>query len=337
MKKPTLADVARLSGVAPVTVSRAINTPEMVNKDTLARVNGAIAALKYEVNVAARALAGRGWGSVGVVVPSLDHVMFPRQLRVFESMMSAHGISLLISATNYDGAKEGQIVRKLVARGVDGVLLSHIERPQEIFHYLSQHAIPSVLMGSRSLAQAANWIAYDDFGAMQKLVDHLHGLGHLRIGMIADSRAQINAEGRLRAVHDRLAELDLAMPESWLRRCESDAAGEAFESLMAEPNGPTAIICGNDRSALGAMARAKQRGIGVPDSVSITGFDDMEFTEHPLISLTTVRTPWRKLGEAAADAMLRAFAQQDPLEVLLPAEIVVRGSTAPPRRAGGAH
>lgn len=330
IRKPTLADVARLAGVAPVTVSRVLNTPDLVNQATLVRVRNAISNLDYQVNIAARALAGSRWGSVGVLVPSLDHVMFPRQLRVFEGIMSARDTSLLISATNYDDGQEEQIVRKLVARGVDGILLTHLERPDAMFDYLAQNRVPAVLMGSRSQAPAANWIAYDDYGAMQSLVRHLYELGHRRIGMIGDSRAVINGEGRVKAVLDQLAALGLAMPSEWLKRCDVADVAMAFDELMGLAQRPTAILCGNDRLAAAVIGEAKLRGLSIPQDISVTGFDDIELAAHPLISLTTVQPPWRQLGEEAAEAMLAAFGGKTGRQVLLEAKIIERQSTAAP-------
>jgi len=328
-KRPTIADVARLSGVAPVTVSRALNTPVLVNEKTLQRVREAVDTLGYQANAAARVLAGSKWGAVGVVVPSLDHAMFPHQLSVFEAEMSARDVSLLISATNYDVASEEKIVRNLIARGVDGILLTHLQAPELISGLLKAQRIPTVLMGSHSREHIDSWAGYDDRAGMRLVVEHLLSLGHRHFAMIGDRRAVTNGEARIGAVVDRLGEAGVEMSPRYIARCgpADSEARDAFETLMAADPAPTAIICGNDWLALAAMAQAEAMGVRIPEDVSLTGFDGIDIAEHPRISLTSIRTPWRRLGKAAADLLISGIEGNEPAQALLPTELVPRNST----------
>ncbi|WP_319517843.1 LacI family DNA-binding transcriptional regulator [uncultured Martelella sp.] len=331
-KKPTLADVARLSGVAPVTVSRVLNTPDQVKEKTRLRVMEAVNSLQYQINVAARVLAGSKWGAVGVVVPSLDHPMIARQVRVFEAEMQVRDISLLISASNYDAETEAKALRKLVSRGVDGILITHLEEAEFALPFLAQNDVPTVSIGSRSQILTPNWIAYDDFGGMESIVDHLHTLGHGRIGLIGDRRAVRNGQGRIDAIVKRAAERGLDLSSERIHRCGADEteAFDAFRTLLATNPRPSAIICGNDNLALACMAEARRLGVRIPEDVSLTGFDDLQVSSHPLISLTTVRPPWQELGSVAAEAMLAGIAGGEPQQRLMPTEIVCRESTAKP-------
>lgn len=333
-KAATLADVARASGVAPATVSRALNTPDLVKPPTRARIMAAVARLGYYANPAARALAGSTWRTVGVLAPSLDHIMFHHQLAVFEQEMTARGFSLLISATNYDPDSEVRLVHSLLGRGVDGVLLTHVDQPDFLFGQLANRSVPHVLMSSVEIEGAVR-VGYDEIEGMRTVVDHLHGLGHRRFAMIGDRRARVCGENRIGAVAARLKELDLELPPERVFRCGADAAEPraAFSEIMAMEARPTAIVCGNDNLALAAMAEAAAIGVSVPGEVSLTGFDGIDIAAHPRISLTTIRAPWRRLGRFAAETLNTAIEGGMVESRLVPTELMAGDSTAPP--AGG--
>ena len=328
-KAATLADVARLSGVAPATVSRALNTPELVKEPTRARIMDAVAALGYYANPAARALAGSRWRTVGVIAPSLDHAMFHHQLSVFEREMAARDVLLLISASNYDPATELRLVDSLIGRGVDGVLLTHVDRPDLVFDALDDRRVPAVVMSSLR-EERAIWIGYDEVQSMGMVVDHLCELGHRIFAMIGDIRAEVHGRARISAVRRRLGQRNLDLPADRVIRCgfEQSEARAAFRALVNVEPRPTAIVCGNDWLALSALAEAADLGVPVPGAVSLTGFDGVDITAHPRISLTTVRAPWQRLGRFAAEALTDAIDGRDVKSRLLPARLIVRGSTA---------
>ncbi|MEM1237101.1 MAG: LacI family DNA-binding transcriptional regulator [Pseudomonadota bacterium] len=331
-RRPTIADVARLSGVAPVTVSRALNLPDLVNGETRQRVFDAVSQLGYQANTAARVLAGSRWGTVGVQVPSLDHIMLRHQLQTFEAELRARNISLLISASNYDAVAEKEVIEAFLARGVDAILLTHLEEPDQIYDLMEARGVPTVMMASPGTPRAIRKIGYDDAAAMGEVADHLVGLGHRRISMLGDSRAQLNGAARVNGLAARLRHHGLDLPDHRVIRCghEEAEAKAGFDGLMDVPVPPTAMVCGNDALALSALARAQERGIAVPRQLSVTGFDGIEVTGHPLISLSTIRAPWRRLGSGAAVMLLDAIEDNTPQNVTLPVEFIARGSTAPP-------
>jgi LacI family transcriptional regulator len=328
-RRPTLADVARRAGVAPVTVSRALNAPDLVNKETLTRITEAIDLLGYQVNPAARALAGSTWNTVGVLVPSLDHIMFQHHLAVFEAEMAARSISLLISAMNYDVEAEVKALRGLVTRGVDAILLTHVEAPDTSLSILDGANMPRVLMGSHGREHFPVWCGYDDREAMHKIADHLLELGHRRIGVVGDTRAAVNGRLRVAAVTERLAEGGAILDDDLLTWCGPDdaEARAAFTRLMSLPRPPSAIVCGNDDLALSVMSAARDAGIDIPGQVAVTGFDGTEITGHPLISLTTVRAAWRRLGKSTAELVIAQIEGRSSVPVLVPTELVARRST----------
>ncbi len=330
-RRPTIEDVARLSGVAPVTVSRALNLPNLVNGETRKRVLDAISQLGYQANAAARVLAGSRWGTVGVQVPSLDHIMLRHQLQTFEAELRARNISLLISATNYEVDSEKEVIEAFLARGVDAILLTHLEEPDQIYDLVEARGVPTVMMGSPASPRTRRRIGYDDAAAMAEVADHLVGLGHRRIAMLGDSRAQRNGSARVNGLAARLRHHGLDLPDHRVIRCgHEDAEAKAgFDWLMNTPVPPTAMVCGNDALALSALARAEESGIAVPRQLSVTGFDGIEVTAHPLISLSTIRAPWRRLGRGAADMLMGAIEDNTPVDVTLPVEFIARGSTAP--------
>lgn len=331
-KRPTLADVARRAGVAPVTVSRALNTPDVVNPRTLKRINTAVAALGYQMNSAARALAGSKWNTVGVLIPSLDHIMVRHELMYFEAELSARNISLLVSATNYDPEAEHKVLSGLIQRGVDAILLTHLDRPEVARDLLQAANVPHVIMSNVNHELFPHWVGQNEREALSSVVDHLLDLGHRSIGMIGDKRAVKNGKFRVEAVAARLKQHGLSLTRKHLHLCGADEqeAREAFKTIMTRGDRPSAIICGNDDLALAALGMAHEMGISVPSDVSITGYDGAQVTGHPLISLTTVRTSWRRRGAASAEMIVSAIEGEEIVPVLTPTELLIRDSTGTP-------
>ncbi|WP_421726092.1 LacI family DNA-binding transcriptional regulator [Bauldia sp.] len=330
-RAPTLADVAKRSGVAPATVSRALNTPSLVREPTRARIMEAVTALGYYANPAARALAGSPWRTVGVIAPSLDHAMFHHQLSIFEQEMAARDVLPLISASNYDSATELRLVDSLLARGVDGVLLTHVDRPDLVFDVLQTRGVPVVVMSSLP-DERAIWIGYDELDSMSPVVDHLYGLGHRSFAIVGDARAAVHGRARIAAVRKRLSDLAVELSPNRVIRCGFDPkdARAALRKLMTLEPKPTAIVCGNDWLALSVLAEADESGLKVPYDISVTGFDDIDLAGHPRLSLTTVKVPWRELGRAAAETLHRAILGRSVGKQVFRTSLMVRQSTGSP-------
>lgn len=344
--RSSIRDVAVAAGVSVATVSRALNTPGRVSPALRARVEEAARRLGYLANGAARALASRRMGVMGAVVPTLDNPVFAACMDAFQRRLDTLGHSLLLATASYDPVQEARGLRTLLARGVDGVLLVGAEHAPEVWELLPP-ALPVLIAWThRAPGLALPCVGFDNHEAAARVARHLLGLGHRRIAMIGgiargNDRAAARIAGARAAVE--AAGLELAVTE---RPYSVPDGRAAMAALLAREPRPTAVICGIDHLAFGALAAAREAGLRVPQDVSVTGFDDLDFGAHADPPLTTVRVPAAEMGRRAAEHLAAlAAGQVPPPPPELEAPLVLRGTTAPPaaatargraRRAAGA-
>ncbi|WP_372622814.1 LacI family DNA-binding transcriptional regulator [Falsiroseomonas sp.] len=337
-----IQEVAEAAGVSVATVSRALNTPGRVTPALRARVTEAARRLGYLGNGAARALASRRSGAMGALVPTLDNPVFAACIDAFQQRLDAHGTSLLVATAGYDAAAETRGLRTLLQRGVDGILLVGAAHEPETWALLPPGLPAVVTWMHRAEGCALPCIGFDNQAAAARMTRHLVELGHRRIAMIAgQSRGNDRAAARIAGVRQALAEAGLSLsPPLLAERAYTVADGRAaMEALLTLPDPPSAVVCGNDHLAFGALVAARRAGLAVPDDISVTGFDDLDFLAHGEPPLTTVHVPAAEMGRRAADHLVAlAAGQTPPPPAELEAPVVLRGTTAPPahRQPGAA-
>lgn len=335
-----LADIAEQAGVSEATVSRVLNDRPGVSAATRQQVLTALDVLGYE-----RPLRLRGRpGLVGLVVPELDNPIFPAFAQVMETQLAQHGYTPVLCTQTPGGVSEDEYVELLLDRGVAGIIFvsgMHADATADHDRYraLTDRGLPVVFVNGYAEGVDAPFVSDDDAGAMEQAVAHLASMGHTRIGL---------AVGPIRfvpVVRKRAAFLSAMERVVGLPRDEAEAL--VSHSLFTVEGGQaaahhllgcgvTAIVCGSDLMALGAIRTVRQRGLSVPADVSIVGYDDsrlIAFTDPPL---TTVRQAVQEMGMAAVQALVDEIngtpAPRD--EFLFRPELVVRSSTgrAPDRQ-----
>jgi LacI family transcriptional regulator len=330
-RRSSLADVAALAGVSPGTVSRALSRPEMISPATRERVLSAANRLGYVANGAARALALRRTGTVAALVPRLGGSSFATMVQALESTLAAAGYTLLLAAPESGRSDEAAIVRTLLERGVDAVAVLGADRAPAVFQLLQSHRTPFVLLWAESSPQGL-CVGFDEAQAAELVVEHLAGLGHRLIGYIGGRTASNErARRRVRGVMAAVARRGLTLvPDATLETDYGFREGfEALNALLARRTGVTAVICGNDYLAAGALAAADQAGVAVPQALSVASFNDNEFAPYLHPPLTTVHIPIREMGEEAGRLLLRLLAREAVDQpACLPVALRVRGSTA---------
>ncbi|MCG7520797.1 LacI family DNA-binding transcriptional regulator [Ruegeria sp. Ofav3-42] len=300
---PTLDDVAKMAGVSTATVSRCLNTPDRVVEATRKRVQSAVDALGYTPNFAARVMAAKRSFTIGAIIPTMENAIFARGLQAFQEELHHRGYTLLVSSSAYKPDIEEEQIRTLIARGADGLLLIGHDRDPKIYDYLNQRKIPALIAWSYLPDSRLPSVGFDNRKAMFELANHVLSLGHERIAVISgivegNDRARLRVEGIRDAIsHSGLESGDLKIVET---PYEIENGATAFCELMKAETRPTAILCGNDVLAAGAMRQAQEMGLDVPDDVSITGFDDIELARIVSPELTTVHVPHREMGRKAA-------------------------------------
>ncbi len=331
---PTLRDVARHAGVSTATVSRAINVPASVTKSTREVVLRAVDELGYTPHFGGRAMASNRSNTMGAVIPTMENAIFARGLQAFQETLSDAGVTLLVASSGYDAVRELEQIRALVGRGTDGLLLIGAARPAETYAFLERRRIPHVLTWNYRPEQEACFVGFDNRSAARAVARAVIEHGHRRIAMIAGITA-----GNDRA-SDRVDGVCAALDEAGLSGREMPTVEEVYSlaggrrgcsSLLEHRTRPTAVICGNDVLAIGAIAEAKARGLRVPGDISITGFDDIDLAEVSEPRLTTIHVPHRRMGQAAARALLAIRDGTNEVGgVELEAHLVMRESLAAP-------
>jgi LacI family transcriptional regulator len=331
---PTLEDVARLAKVSTATISRSINDPDKVANTTRDRIQNVIRELGYTPNFGGRMLASNRSNTVGAIIPTMANAMFASGLQSFQTELSKAGVTLLVASSGYDGKHELLQMKSLLTHGADGLLLVGAARPQESKEFLALRQIPYIVAWNYKPDPSILFAGFDNHKAAYKMTLEALNMGHRRFAMIAgisegNDRARDRIEGVRLAVQDYGNEATLIdiLETNYSQKC----GGDAFQRLMSKPDIPSVVICGNDVLAAGAIVRARQLGIAVPQQVSITGFDDIGLATAVYPSLTTVRVPQKEMGRSAARLLLdMLFKEGDPSSIEFETEVVHRESLAPP-------
>ena len=333
---PTISDVARRAKVSTATVSRVVNAPDSVREELRVRVEAAIAQLGYVPHAGARTLKSRRTGTIGAIFPTIDNAIFAKAIAALQRRLAEADHQLLIATSGYDPAVEESQALNLLTRGADALVLCGCAQRPALLARLRARGVPVVHVMSWPLPPGVAGVGFDNAHAMGRVVRYLLDLGHRRIAMLAGvTRDNDRAAARVRGVQEALAEAGLALPAPRLveRAYGLSPAREGLRQLLEATPAPTAIVCGNDVLAFGALLEAQHLGLQVPRDLSIVGFDDLEMASHVLPALTTVHVPaeamWRRAAERAL-AMVRGEAPARDPEVEV--SLVVRGSTAPPAR-----
>lgn len=341
MKKtvnPTLEDVARAANVSTATISRSINTPDKVALKTRTRIQSVIRKLGYTPHPGGRALASNRSNTVGAIIPTMANAMFASGLQSFQEELATSGVTLLVASSGYDGRHEFSQVQSLITHGADGLLLIGAARLPETREFLALRQIPYVVSWCYKPDSTLLFAGFDNHKAAYAMAMEVLARGHRRIAMIAGiTQGNDRATNRIKGVKQAIA--DFGENARLLKVIEAPydqtEGGDAFASLISGSATPTAIICGNDVLAAGAIVRARELGIGVPDDVSITGFDDIDIATTVFPALTTVRVPQRRMGRSAARLLLELlFTDNTPQSIEFETEIMFRDSLGPPRAKG---
>lgn len=334
-KAPTLDDVAKLASVSTATVSRCLNNPDRVVEKTRTRVLKAVQTLGYTPNFAARVMAAKRTFTIGAIIPTMDNAIFARGLQAFQEELHRKGYTLLVASSAYSPQIEEEQIKALVARGADGLLLIGHDRNSEVYDYLEVQGIPTLSAWSFLPDARLPSIGFDNRGAMKALTEVVLNQGHRKLAMISavtkgNDRAQTRVEGFRQALSEH--GIDPHSVEIIETTYEVESGARAFEEIVSHGKHPTAVLCGNDVIAVGALRAAKTMGFNVPGDVSITGFDDMELARIVEPALTTVRVPHNEMGQRAAQELVAMVERKSAgVPYCLDSHVVERDSLAPPK------
>ena len=328
-----VADIAQAVGVSGATVSRALARTGTVSERLQRQIEAAARELGYVPNGAARALASRKSRAIGAIIPTLENLSFASGAEAMQRSVIEAGYSFLVASTGYDPAREFAHVRAFAAHGVDGMMLVGGARDAAVTDFLHAQKIPYVITWTLAEAPTPS-VGFDNHEAA-RAADHASA----RSRPSPDRRrrrsnlSQRPCRSRVAGIRKALAERGLALPqELLLERPYRIAEGQlALRALIATDEPPTAIICGNDQLAFGALIECGRQGIAVPQQLSVAGFDDLEFASQIVPSLTTMHVPAEEIGRRAAEYLLaRVAGRSAPITTEVMTNLIIRESTAPP-------
>lgn len=327
-----LRQVAAIAGVSTATVSRVLNRPETVSEALRTRVTMVIDRLGWVPNAAARALASSRTGVIGAIFPALVGDL-ARAIDAMQEVLEGRNQMMLLARSQYDAAAEFHQARKLVERGVDGLILVGATRAPDYEAFLKKVEIPFVNSFVYDENAHGPCVGPDNARAMAEVVDYLLDLGHRRFALISHStKNNDRAATRLRGVKAALERHGLAIPPHLVREGPwSIAEGRRLfrEVLEAEPR-PTAILFGNSLLAVGAVLESMALGVKVPEEISIIGHDDTEIMAELPIPVSTVRIAADEVGSTAA-RLITDLVDRKPGVTghRIASELIIRATTGP--------
>jgi len=333
---PTLHDVAAAAGVSTATVSRCLNFPDQVSESTRINVIRIINDLGYSPNFGAKAMAARRTNTIGAIIPTMENAIFARGLQAFQEELRLHGFTMLVASTSYCPNIEEEQIRSLVARGADALLLIGHERDPEIYRFLQTQGVPALVTWAFTPGSVRPSIGFNNRAAIYEMATEVIKLGHTKLALISAETA-MNDRAKARHVGIQNAMTDAGLKPSSLQFIETtyniEDGANAFEKLMKSDTRPTAVFCGNDVLAVGALRCAREMKISVPDDVSIIGFDDIELAQVAYPALTTVHVPHREMGRRAAIALANYVKEGTPIKAVeLKARLVFRETLGSARK-----
>lgn len=336
--RATILDVARRARVSAATVSRVMNESAHVSDEIARAVLDAAARLDFRPNLLGRNLRASRTRNLGVLLPTLAHPVFAECVQALEGAARASDHALMLATTGYDPAQEDGALELLLRHRVDGVVLTVADAARSrVLDKLDAERVPYVLvynqLGRRSAHAATRpTVSVDNRAAARQMVEHLIGLGHARIAMVAGSFRQSD---RTRLRHagyvDALKAAGLAVPAPVELPFMAADARAPLHELMRGRERPTALFCSSDQLALRVMRDLAQLGVIVPRDVSVAGFDGVQLGTLTVPALTTVAQPSPQIASTAVDLLLQLIGGQRYLApALLHHTLRLAESTAAP-------
>ncbi|GHF31018.1 LacI family DNA-binding transcriptional regulator [Streptomyces fumanus] len=336
---PTMADVARSAGVSVATVSHVLNDTRPVLPHTRQAVLDAIEELGYTPNTLARSLVTARTRSIGLAVSAVSNPYFTDILQGVETAALEGGYSLLIADPHDDPGHERQVVQLLHERRVDGMIVAPSADPRALVAYLRRHRVPTVFLDRTVDVPDGDAPHIDQVCAAgaeptTRLVTHLAGLGHRRIGLVAGRPGLSTTRERITGYRHGLAAAGLPYDERLLVHGDSEAAGaeRATAELLSLAVPPSALVTANNAMTIGALRALRDRGLSVPGDMALCCFDDFDWADLFSPRLTAVAQPSWELGAQAVRLLLDRLAEPDrpARTVRLPCAFVHRASCGCP-------
>lgn len=323
-----ISDVAKRAGVSPASVSRHMSGGKVGGAE---RIDAAIKDLNYRPNQLARGLRSGRHSCVGVIVPDITNPLFAALVDGIESVFAADNIRVLLANSKEDPVHESALVADLASR-TDGLILIPPIETDPVLDQLALVGIPVVLVDRvLSTGPDVDFVVVDNRHGAQLAAEHLISLGHIEIAVISGPLSSFPGRERHEAFLRTLSERGQPARPEHVRLSDFRVEGgyKSMASLLDEQIPPTAVFCANNLISIGALRLLRDRGVAIPDEMSVVGFDDLDLSELLNPPLTVIDRATFALGSNAAELLRARLATPDRKQqhLTLPVQLVVRGST----------
>lgn len=331
-----IRQIAKLAGVSNATVSRVINGSDLVTPETTQRIQKIIQELNFVPNRSAAHLKNGKSQIYGMIVPDLTNPFFMEMVKIFEELLVEIDFELLVANTDFHPSRTQRSIHRMLLRRVDGVAFLCSEQETASLESLVQNRIPVVTTNHHRTAAGLSDIVVDFQDGMTQIVRHLKELGHQDIGFIGGTEGIATSRDRRASFVNAVVRFGMSSRDSWIVHGDYRIGGgfSGMEAILNQEKVPTAVVTANDLTAIGALRKAHERGVRIPEDISITGLDDIEMSDVVYPPLTTLRISRRQYAQLLFDALQMGTEElSQPGKVLsLPMQIVVRQSTGPVRK-----
>lgn len=328
----TIHEVAQRAGVSVATVSRVFNNSDLVTKQTGEKIRSVARRLNYIPNASARSLSMKRTETIGMLLPDMHGEFFSEIIRGADAVAHKERYHLLVSAS-HSNKEELETAIKMMSGRVDGLILMspHLDSETLVGRYLK--SIPTVILSSSQAGGMHDSIRIDNVGAARQVVRHLISLGHRRIAIVKGDPGNEDGEERLAGYHAELRANSIDIRDELIVAGDFTAqSGHAAGRILLDlKSRPTAIFASNDEMAIGVLRHLRERGVSVPNEISVAGFDDIQISSliHP--SLTSIHVNISELGSLAVERLLFLLnsgqRRTSSSRIVLPATLIVREST----------
>jgi LacI family transcriptional regulator, gluconate utilization system Gnt-I transcriptional repressor len=300
----TLHDVAKLAGVAPITASRALNTPNQVSAEVLRKVGEAVARTGYVPNLLAGGLASTRSRLVAAVVPTIAGPVFLETVQSLTEALAERGYQLMLGQAGYAGGREDALLEAIIGRRPDGIVLTGILHSAEGRRRLLASAIPVVETWDLTPTPLDMLVGFSHVEVGRAVAAYLHGKGRRRLAVVAgDDERAVRRSDAFRAAARALGLVDpriVTVPAPTTLK----SGREALAALLREAKDIDAVFCSSDLLALGVLTEARVQGLPVPRQLAVIGFGDLEFAADLDPALSTVRIKGDAIGRQAANFII---------------------------------
>jgi len=335
-KKSTIYDVAKIAGVSPSTISRVMNTPEIVAEDTRQKVMNAVKELAYIPNMMAASMPRRRTNYIGLIIPDITNIFFSNLVRGVQDVCEKHGYSVLVVNSDDSQEKEGRYLKLLYSRRVDGIILTvagyrEKEFPEEELSLFKKMNI--VLIDREINGLTTPVVKVNNFAGAYSAVKYLLTMGHKKIMYLAGIEGTKTNRERRKGYLAALKEVHINWKKELMADFRLDTAYQKimhhWPQLKNSDELPTAIFAANDLMAIGALKAFTQLKVRVPKDISIIGFDNIPFSDCTYPPLTTIAQPTYLMGQKALEILLKLIDKKKiKKSVEFETELIERGSVS---------